>query len=396
MPFGIDPGTLKCETAGAGFFEHLYARYRPELLTLTAALAPKREVMLKAGLGADFGDLEGELLYMLVRESTPDLVIEISPCHGYSTNYILAALTRNSSGRLKSFEIAEATHGRPTIDIIHDSLIEGLDRDRLEITIGDATKVPIPSCDFLFLDSCHEAWFAAWYFDQLVPRCRLCFIHDIVVSLGDILIPKAAWTGIRESYQVLHFLHTAHEKFGAAAQVEKALSPSARAGLTPRRAYPERSIFFAGNPVRPAMSAIGAAQAMLFEARKKLLFGDRNGVVDDIRKIAGVASCDSFSRLCAYALIADLGYRTSGMDLNLSDMLKDIDGIVAAGFPDIATFVAALELGTKLADHRIVSGAIRAARGLDSPAVPYFSAHFREYALPFNRIANAVMRRLAL
>jgi hypothetical protein len=79
MPFGIDPGTLKCETAGAGFFEHLYARYRPELLTLTAALAPKREVMLKAGLGADFGDLEGELLYMLVRESTPDLVIEISP-----------------------------------------------------------------------------------------------------------------------------------------------------------------------------------------------------------------------------------------------------------------------------------------------------------------------------
>src|SRR5665213_553562 len=110
IPFNIDAGDLMSRGSSAEYFSALYSKYQSELVELTRELAPLRERMLAEGYGADFGDMEAEILYMLLREARPDKIAEISPCHGYSTNYILAALTRNNFGRVFSFEITKETN----------------------------------------------------------------------------------------------------------------------------------------------------------------------------------------------------------------------------------------------------------------------------------------------
>src|SRR5205085_12038403 len=101
-----------------------------------------------------------------------------------------------------------------------------------------------------------------------------------------------------------------------------------------------------------------------------------------------------FTRLSAYQLIAELGYRARDMDRTLQDLLNDVDVIVGAGIDDIATSVAALELGTKLADDRLIAAAIQAARRKSSAVTQCLPDHYREYAFPFNRIAAGVSRRV--
>jgi len=60
--------------------------------------------------------------------------------------------------------------GKPIVDTIRDNQMDWLETGRLTVHVGDATEADIPSPDFLFLDSAHEAWFASWYFTDLVPR----------------------------------------------------------------------------------------------------------------------------------------------------------------------------------------------------------------------------------
>ena len=56
------------------------------------------------GRGA-FSDLEGTLLYCLIRKFKPNLFFEISPDTGMSTNYILQAFSKNGAGKVVGFEL---------------------------------------------------------------------------------------------------------------------------------------------------------------------------------------------------------------------------------------------------------------------------------------------------
>lgn len=130
-----------------------------------------------------FGDIEGEVLYLLIREAKPATVFEISPNAGWSTNYILAALTKNAHGALHTFELMESMNGHPMEKLIRGNQLDTNDQSRLKIYIGDALKttetVPGP-IDFLLLDSCHDEWFAKWYVEKLLPRCKgLVMVQDI-------------------------------------------------------------------------------------------------------------------------------------------------------------------------------------------------------------------------
>jgi len=103
----FDAGTLESIASNVGALFALYERYADDLKVVTEQMAVHRNTLIDAGYSCDFSDRESEILYLLVREAKPETVVEISPCHGYSTNYILAALTHNQKGALHSYEIVE-------------------------------------------------------------------------------------------------------------------------------------------------------------------------------------------------------------------------------------------------------------------------------------------------
>ena len=210
----------------------LYGKYHDELRGLAKRLRRQYHLMQAHGYLATFGDVEGEILYMLLRESHPETVFEISPNAGWSTNYILAALTANAHGVVHSFELSRTLRGRPTETIIREHQAPEWDQSRLIVHLGDArtttTEVP-DTIDALFLDSCHEAFFARWYLDTLFPRVRgPVLIQDIAFVDG--LEPS---TEAQEVWAWAKREQVALELVGA---VEASMrGSSARRGLVERR-----------------------------------------------------------------------------------------------------------------------------------------------------------------
>ncbi|PIE23537.1 MAG: hypothetical protein CSA62_06770 [Planctomycetota bacterium] len=47
---------------------------------------------------AQLDDIAAEVTYLLLRDRRPEVVVEISPCHGWSTCWILSALRDNGGG----------------------------------------------------------------------------------------------------------------------------------------------------------------------------------------------------------------------------------------------------------------------------------------------------------
>ena len=153
---------------------------------MASHLRAQYHTMQQKGYSAGISDVEGELLYTLIRETKPAIVFEISPDAGWSTNYILAALTSNNHGLLHTFEVRDKTRGKPTEHVIRENQHHLWDKQRLTVHIGDAreivTQVSEP-INFLFIDSCHEDWFADWYATTLFPRVKgLAMIEDIAFS----------------------------------------------------------------------------------------------------------------------------------------------------------------------------------------------------------------------
>lgn len=164
-------------------YRELFVKYEDELFSLTRSLRSQFHRMEGSGYGTAFQDAEGELLYLLVRETKPEVIFEISPFHGWSTNYLLAALTANGRGSLHSFELMTHVNGKPIDAVIRDNQSPDWDQDRLVVHVGDATEkvheVPGP-VDFVLLDSCHEGWFADWYIEELLPRVSgTVFLQDV-------------------------------------------------------------------------------------------------------------------------------------------------------------------------------------------------------------------------
>lgn len=136
----------------------------------------KAGVNLQAELRPQLDDLEAEITYLLMREFKPDVVVEISPCGGWSSCWILNAMRQNGRGRLFSFDIVDdSTHNVPK------ELSEG----RWSFFQGDIKsnldKLP-PKIDYLFIDSDHSAEFAEWYIANILPKIGKgtpVSVHDV-------------------------------------------------------------------------------------------------------------------------------------------------------------------------------------------------------------------------
>ena len=118
---------------------------------------------------------------MLIREQKPNLVYEISPAAGYSSNYLLSALTKNNSGELHSFELLQKIYGRNTEELIRSNIAKKFNHDQHKIFLGDVTEREFEHFpDFLLIDSCHEKFFAEWYLENLVSSVSgYVLIQDI-------------------------------------------------------------------------------------------------------------------------------------------------------------------------------------------------------------------------
>ena len=158
----------------------LYSRYAEELRS------PGMFLTRTASNGDHDGGIsrvDGELLYLLIRDLKPSNTIEFSPNEGYSTGFIARALHQNSRPHtFATFDLVEL----PNFSVRMRSL--GLSP---QLILGDAL-VNIPryteslnikgKIDFLYIDSDHSAEFTVKYiqtiFPLLAPGC-VVMIHDM-------------------------------------------------------------------------------------------------------------------------------------------------------------------------------------------------------------------------
>lgn len=220
----------------------LWRKYRDELAEFADAYVGKYRGTTEAGFEAVFGDVEGELLYILVRELKPELVYEISPNSGSSTNYLLAAVTRNGTGRIEGFEIEPSFNGVPTREVIAAHQIAMCDFSRYNLNIGDARDTVVErlakeSPDFCLIDSWHVDVFAEFYVHKLIPRVRGTLVVQDIAHFD----PRPEWA--TEAYYLLTHLQLTGTELVPIAAYEDLLNASgARDGLTPRRAMRSNSI----------------------------------------------------------------------------------------------------------------------------------------------------------
>jgi predicted O-methyltransferase YrrM len=297
-----DPATLEASGEAREPYLALHRKYRDELTALTRRMADQRRTMLARGLSADFSDRESELLYVLVRELRPGTVVEISPCHGYSTNYIVAALDANGGGHLHSYELPGTIGGRPVASVIRDSLLDGLPQTLLSVHLGDVRDAEVPSADVLFIDSSHEDHFAAWLFETQVPRAKVVLQHDIVVRRGDHYEPKGWEVGPREPSLTLEALARSKQRFFAAAAAREYLA-GADGHLAERYPASERAVLYRGHALSSTAAALCSVARDAYEKRKLALEGLRLPAVEDIPH--GLR----FAERCLYAsMLSELGY----------------------------------------------------------------------------------------
>jgi predicted O-methyltransferase YrrM len=143
---------------------------------LRAARTAQRE-MLRAQreLRPKLDDIEAEISYLLIRDIRPAEVVELGTFRGWSTTWLLRALTDNGSGRLRSYDIVD--HARTTVPADLTPRWTFHHGDVREA--ADLTTSPI---DYLFIDAAHTARFARWYVDVLFSRLR----SGVVVSVHDV------------------------------------------------------------------------------------------------------------------------------------------------------------------------------------------------------------------
>ncbi|ONI81672.1 methyltransferase [Actinosynnema sp. ALI-1.44] len=149
--------------------------YEKHLDALQRVRAEQRELH-DGGMRAQLDDIEAELTYLRLRESTPQTVVEVGSLHGWSTTWILRALRDNGFGRLSTFDIVGGARRDVPADLADDrwTFVQGDVRD----TVG---AVP-DGIDYLFVDAAHTARFARWYLAELLPRLRPgtpVSVHDV-------------------------------------------------------------------------------------------------------------------------------------------------------------------------------------------------------------------------
>jgi predicted O-methyltransferase YrrM len=156
-------------------------------------------------------DVENEITYLLIRRFQPQVVVEIAPCGGWSTTWILSALRDAGEGKLASFDV---------IDDSRRTVPRELGDGRWTFVHGDVRQLAreIPSkIDFLCLDAEHSEPFARWYIDHLFPHLS----EGAVVSVDDVFHPALGRSiGAGEARTVLDWLARKEIRYFTAAPSE--------------------------------------------------------------------------------------------------------------------------------------------------------------------------------
>ena len=104
------------------YFLAILEKYSHEVKDFSLELAKKFHRDNQKYKRGAFSDTEGVFLYCLIRELKPNLIFEISPDTGMSTNYIIQAVSRNGKGRVIGFELEEYKHKNiPTLEVIRSN-----------------------------------------------------------------------------------------------------------------------------------------------------------------------------------------------------------------------------------------------------------------------------------
>lgn len=175
-------------------------------------------------------DIEAELTYLRLRDRKPGTVVEISPCGGWSTTWILHALRDNGRGVLHSFDLVDLSKKNVPADL-------ALGRwhfNQCDVT-QETNRIPT-EIDYLFIDSDHSESFARWYLETLFPRLK----PNTPVSVHDIFFTDQADGFSAEGTVVMDYLQSASRPFFTASAAkapkvfEQLLDHKARHGLAQR------------------------------------------------------------------------------------------------------------------------------------------------------------------
>mmetsp|Transcript_20863 Transcript_20863/g.26946 ORF Transcript_20863/g.26946 Transcript_20863/m.26946 type:complete len:330 (-) Transcript_20863:175-1164(-) len=173
--------------------ETLYEKYGSEI----AAFRPTMRTWCEKTDSCKFTDFEVEMMYMLIREVKPQKVFEMAPNRGFSTHWILKALTTNDeTSKLYSFDIHDASVKEMTKEFEH----------RWIFTLGDYEKLleteelKMDGFDFIFIDALHTEEFSRAYCKKLLYPHK----SKAVVAIHDIVANK--YGGGRESSEVYKYM----------------------------------------------------------------------------------------------------------------------------------------------------------------------------------------------
>ncbi|WP_328465337.1 class I SAM-dependent methyltransferase [Actinoplanes sp. NBC_00393] len=126
-------------------------------------------------------DAEAEICYLLVRELRPGRVVELGGGHGWSTTWLLRALTDNGYGTLDTYAAPDHLRrpAQPSGRIPASLTARWRFHDCDVRTADDLEPAHI---DHLLIDASHTVSFAHWYRRHLLNRLRPgtpVAVHDV-------------------------------------------------------------------------------------------------------------------------------------------------------------------------------------------------------------------------
>lgn len=125
--------------------------------------------------GMSVHEMEGRVIYALVRHYKPKTVLEIGTADGCGATHILQALEDNGSGKLISLDLVEGSGA---------GIPQRL-RKRWELRIGNSLDAPLPKADFVFEDGAHEYEIALPTTKRILAEVKpkVLVAHDLLSHL---------------------------------------------------------------------------------------------------------------------------------------------------------------------------------------------------------------------
>ena len=182
----------------------LYDKHYDELREVNGHMKKYHPWFPPTNTGIQTVEMENEINWLLIRHSKPEIVVEMSPCSGWSSCWILDALHRNGSGRLLSYDLIDDSRHRVPIvcpytinsEMYYFILGDCKERWKETLTIHKNQLMQDKKIDYVFIDSDHSDKFAKWYLEKIFPKVSdNCYfaVHDVIdPSTGEIKNTKGS------------------------------------------------------------------------------------------------------------------------------------------------------------------------------------------------------------